>query len=158
MTSDAGALVELLGLEPHPEGGWFRETFRSPASTAIYFLVTESSPSHLHRVVHADEIFHHYAGAAVEQLVGTEVRRLGPDVAAGERPQGVVPAGVWQGCRVLPGGGWALLGCTVAPAFEFAGFELADAGVVEDLARRAPRHADLIAALAPPGPPTAAGR
>jgi predicted cupin superfamily sugar epimerase len=125
---DAESLVAALGLAPQPEGGWFRETFRTDASTAIYFLVTEASPSHLHRVIDADEVFHHYTGAAVEQLVDTEARWIGTDLAAGQRPQSVVPAGAWQGCRVEAGGGWALLGCTVAPAFRFEGFELAPEG------------------------------
>lgn len=164
----AAELVELLGLERHPEGGFFRETFRAPAapgsgratSTAIYFLLTAASPSTMHRI-DADEVFHHYAGDPVEQLVidadadaadaaDVEVRWLGPDVVAGHRPQALVAAGAWQGCRVVEPDGWALLGCTVAPGFEFDGFELADADAMGALlATAGPAHADLLEALRP---------
>jgi hypothetical protein len=132
--------VHLLGLTAHPEGGFYRETFRAAApaggraaSTAIYYLLREGDVSAWHRV-DADEVWHHYAGAPLELSLsfpsagGRErsVLRLGPDLAAGERPQGVVPAGVWQAARPL--GGWTLAGCTVAPAFDFAGFEMAPPG------------------------------
>ncbi|MFD1331155.1 cupin domain-containing protein [Methylopila musalis] len=132
---DADAIVRLLGLKPHPEGGFYRETFRDPAtdaagrsrSTCIYFLLKAGWSSHWHRV-DAVETWHHYAGAAVELSlsadgVDVERLRLGPDLSAGERPQGVVPHGAWQAARSL--GDWSLVGCTVAPAFDFAGFELA---------------------------------
>jgi predicted cupin superfamily sugar epimerase len=130
----AGEVVRLLGLEPHPEGGFYRESFRAPApdgsraaSTAIYYLLREGDASAWHRVVDADEVWHHYAGAPLELTLwdGRERTslRLGADLAAGERPQAVVPAGVWQSAR--PMGGWALVGCTVAPGFDFAGFEMA---------------------------------
>jgi predicted cupin superfamily sugar epimerase len=130
----AGEVVRLLGLQPHPEGGFYRETFRAPApdgaraaSTAIYYLLGEGDVSAWHRVVDADEIWHHYAGAPLELTLwdGRERAslRLGTDLAAGERPQAVVPAGVWQAAR--PMGGWVLVGCTVAPGFDFAGFEMA---------------------------------
>lgn len=130
-------VVRLLGLIPHPEGGFYRETFRAEAaagdrgaSTAIYYLLRAEDVSAWHRV-DADEVWHHYAGAPLELRLwrhGGErsVIRLGPGLAAGERPQGVVPASVWQSARPL--GGWVLMGCTVAPAFEFAGFEMAPAG------------------------------
>ncbi|HEX4495397.1 MAG TPA: cupin domain-containing protein [Thermoanaerobaculia bacterium] len=133
-------VVRLLGLIPHPEGGFYRETFRGDrgkaaagdrgASTAIYYLLRAEDVSAWHRV-DADEVWHHYAGAPLELRLARDggersVIRLGPDLAAGERPQGVVPAGVWQSARPL--GGWVLVGCTVAPAFEFAGFEMAPAG------------------------------
>ena len=133
----AEEVVRLLGLEPHPEGGFYKETFRAPAgegeraaSTAIYYLLREGEVSAWHRV-DADEVWHHYAGAPLELMLSKDGRerssvRLGPDLAAGERPQAVVPAGVWQAARPL--GGWVLVGCTVAPAFEFAGFEMAPAG------------------------------
>ena len=133
----AEEVVALLGLTPHPEGGFFRETFRSPAppggrgaSTAIYYLLREGEVSAWHRV-DADEAWHHYAGAPLELTLSAggqsrAVFRLGSGLGRGERPQAVVPAGVWQTARTL--GGWTLVGCTVAPAFDFAGFELAPPG------------------------------
>lgn len=132
----AEEVARLLGLAPHPEGGFYRETFRAPAadgeraaSTAIYYLLPEGEASAWHRV-DADEVWHHYAGAPLELTLwdGRERRvvRLGTDLAAGESPQAVAPAGVWQAARPL--GGWVLAGCTVAPAFEFAGFEMAPPG------------------------------
>jgi phosphinothricin acetyltransferase len=156
----APALATTLDLVPHPEGGWFRETHRSAAGpdgrsagTAIYFLVTDTSPSRLHRV-DADEVFHHYLGDTVTQVVAppgqeTEVRRLGGRLDLDERPQAVVPAGSWQGCLVERPGGWALLGTTVSPGFEFAGFELAGPDVVAALAAASPAHAALLGRLAP---------
>ena len=128
----AGEVVALLGLEPHPEGGWYRQTFRDVAppegrgaSTAIYFLLEAGQESRWHRV-DAAEVWHYYAGAPLMLTIDQADHRLGPDLAAGERPQAVVPAGVWQKARSL--GDWTLVGCTVAPGFEFAGFELAPAG------------------------------
>ena len=151
-------VVARLGLEPHPEGGWFRETWRGApgpqgraVGTAIYFAVSTRSPSRLHRI-DAVEVFHWYAGDPVEQLVvGTDgsavVVRYGPDVAAGQALQGIVPAGAWQGLHVPAPGAWALLGCTVAPGFEFAGFELADATTAAQLAADHPAHRDLVLRL-----------
>jgi predicted cupin superfamily sugar epimerase len=138
MTADE--VAALLGLHPHPEGGFFRETFRdSPegadggrgASTAIYYLLREGEISAWHRVRDAAEVWHHYAGAPIDLTLSadgrsTEALRLGSGLAAGERPQAVVPAGVWQTARAV--GGWALVGCTVAPGFEFAAFEMAPEG------------------------------
>lgn len=133
----AEEVVALLGLAPHPEGGFFRETFRSPApserrgaSTAIYYLLREGEVSAWHRV-DADEVWHHYAGAPLELSLSNgggsrDAVLLGNHFGRGERPQAVVPAGVWQTARTL--GGWTLVGCTVAPAFDFAGFELAPPG------------------------------
>jgi predicted cupin superfamily sugar epimerase len=133
----AEEVVRLLGLQPHPEGGFYRETFRAAApdgvraaSTAIYYLLRESDVSAWHRT-DADEIWHHYAGGPLELTLSADGResaslRIGADLAAGERPQGVVPANVWQSARAL--GGWVLVGCTVAPGFEFAGFEMAPPG------------------------------
>lgn len=128
----AADLVALLDLAPHPEGGWFRETFRDPAgagprgaSTAIYFLLEAGQESRWHRV-DAAEVWHHYAGAPLLLAIGATEWRLGPDLAAGERPQAVVAAGEWQRARSL--GDWTLVGCTVAPGFHFAGFELAPEG------------------------------
>ncbi|MDQ3895759.1 MAG: cupin domain-containing protein [Actinomycetota bacterium] len=122
-------LIAALGLEPHPEGGWYRETWREPATTAIFYLLRAGERSHWHRV-DATEIWHFYGGEPLELAVSADGRRverlvLGPDVTTGARPQVVVPAGTWQSARPL--GGWALAGCTVAPAFDFSGFELAEA-------------------------------
>ena len=137
-TLSAHDIIRLLDLRPHPEGGHFRETFRDTrnienraASTAIYFLLARGERSHWHRV-DAVEVWHYYAGAPlVLELAADErgpIRRmkLGPDIAMGERPQGVVPAGTWQAAESL--GDWTLVGCTVAPGFEFAGFEMAPDG------------------------------
>jgi predicted cupin superfamily sugar epimerase len=131
----AADVVRLLDLEPHPEGGHFRETFRDArtlaggraASTAIYFLLARGERSHWHRV-DAVEVWHWHAGAplalAIAERDGGPARlTLGPDLAAGERPQAVVPARAWQAAESL--GDWTLVGCTVAPGFEFSGFELA---------------------------------
>lgn len=135
---DADAVIAALGLAPHPEGGFYRETWRHRpggkdargAGTAIYYLLQAGEVSAWHRV-DATEIWHHYAGAPLLLAVsedGSQVnrQRLGPDLAAGERPQLVVPAGAWQSAESL--GAWTLAGCTVSPAFEFAGFELAPEG------------------------------
>ena len=131
----AAGIIRLLDLQPHPEGGFFRETFRDPAhapggraaSTLIYFLLEEGQPSAWHRV-DATEIWHFYAGAPLELKTSqngkeTSAQRLGPDFFAGERPQFVVPAHYWQSAMSL--GPWTLVGCSVAPGFEFSGFELA---------------------------------
>ena len=129
-------IISLLGLTPHPEGGYFRETFRDPAtvngrscSTAIYFLLKHGQVSHWHRV-DAVEVWHWYAGAPLELGIAPPnepetVITLGPDLFDGQRPQAVVPLRHWQRARSL--GSWTLVGCTVAPGFEFSGFEMADA-------------------------------
>lgn len=129
----AAEIVALLDLAPHPEGGWYRQTFRDPAgpegrgaSTAIYFLLEAGQESRWHRV-DAAEVWHFHAGAPLLLTIGTVEHRLGVDLAAGERPQAVVPAGAWQKARSR--GAWTLVGCTVAPGFEFAGFEMAPEGV-----------------------------
>lgn len=119
---DVRAVVEALGLERHPEGGWFRETWREPAGTAIYYLLGAGEESRRHRL-DKTELWHFYAGGLLELTVADERTVLGPDLAAGYRPQAVVPAGAWQSARPL--GPWTLVGCTVSPAFEYAGFELA---------------------------------
>jgi predicted cupin superfamily sugar epimerase len=127
------AIITALSLAPHPEGGFFRETFRDDrlingraASTAIYYLLAEGQRSHWHRI-DASEIWHWYCGAplALSLRVGerVETQRLGCNIFQGERPQLIVPAGVWQSAEPL--GAWTLIGCTVAPGFEFSGFELA---------------------------------
>ncbi len=129
-------VIRVLDLKPHPEGGHFRQTFRDartvegerPASTAIYFLLARGERSHWHRV-DAVEAWHYHAGAALVLEIApaaegpVERVTLGPDLAGGERPQAVVPAHAWQAARSL--GEWTLVGCTVAPGFEFKGFELA---------------------------------
>jgi len=130
----ATELIRLLELAPHPEGGHFRETFRDArtldrgraASTAIYFLLARGERSHWHRV-DAVEVWHYYAGAPLMlEIADGDARTtvtLGADLGAGEQPQGIVPAGAWQAAQSL--GDWTLVGCTVAPGFEFSGFELA---------------------------------
>ena len=129
--TDPDDLIALLDLAPHPEGGWFRETWRDPdgSGTAIYFLLRAGERSHWHRLAQA-EVWHFYAGDALLLEMSDGVTRtthtLGPDVANGQRPQAVVAAGAWQSARPL--GRWSLVGCTVSPAFEFAGFELAPPG------------------------------
>jgi predicted cupin superfamily sugar epimerase len=133
----ADKVIRLLELHPHPEGGHYRETFRDDrgdgtraASTAIYFLLAAGEVSRWHRV-DAAELWHWHAGAPLALSIappdGRSVDiRLGPDLAAGERPQGIVAAGYWQSARSL--GAWTLLGCTVAPGFLFDTFELAADG------------------------------
>lgn len=134
----ADRIIALLGLKPHPEGGHFAETFRDTpgeggraASTAIYFLLKRGERSHWHKV-DATEVWHWHAGAplrlslAASDAGPVEHLTLGVDLAAGERPQGVVPPHHWQAAESL--GDWTLVGCTVAPGFDFAGFTLAPPG------------------------------
>jgi uncharacterized protein len=134
----AAAVITRLELRPHPEGGYYRETFRDARSdaqgrslsTAISFLLTRGNRSHWHRI-DAAEIWHYYAGSALSlqiahQGCSTHTVRLGPDLAAGERPQAIVPASAWQCAETT--GDWTLVGCSVAPAFEFAHFEMAPGG------------------------------
>ena len=134
----AADLVRLLDLVPHPEGGWYRETFRDPAtdgngrsrSTLIYFLLGTGDVSEWHRV-DAVEVWHWYAGAPLVLTLSpdghdAEAHHLGPSFPTGQRPQCVVPAGWWQTATSL--GAWTLVGCTVAPGFDFKGFELAQPG------------------------------
>jgi len=136
---EAGEVVALLDLKPHPEGGWFRETFRDapgpdgrPASTAIYYLLAAGQRSHWHRVTDAAEVWHFHAGAplalSIAPLAGGEATRtvLGHDLAAGQRPQILVPPGDWQSALSL--GDWTLVGCTVAPGFQFSSFVMAPDG------------------------------
>jgi predicted cupin superfamily sugar epimerase len=140
----AADIIRLLALQPHPEGGHFRETFRDhregerAASTAIYFLLAEGEVSRWHRI-DAAEIWHWYAGAPLELSIaakdGTLARsRLGAALESGERPQAIVPAGDWQSARSL--GAWSLVGCTVAPGFEFSSFELAAEGFSIEMLRQ----------------------
>jgi predicted cupin superfamily sugar epimerase len=165
MTADE--VKEILGLRAHPrEGGWYVRTWESEefvtascfddgryegarrTSTAIYYLLEPGTFSEMH-VLKSDEIFHHYIGGAVEMLQlfedGSSSRVvIGKDLEAGERPQCVVRAGVWQGSRLLVQEGCALLGCTVSPGFEFADYEDAAA---EELVTKWPAEAEGIRAL-----------
>ena len=130
----AADIIGRLELKPHPEGGHYRETFRDPRtdangrslSTAIYFLLARGQRSHWHRI-DAVEIWHYYAGHALSLKIagddGQRSIRLGPDLGAGEVPQAIVPAQAWQAAEST--GDWTLVGCTVAPAFDFATFEVA---------------------------------
>jgi hypothetical protein len=135
MTTDAREVIDALGLRPHPEGGWYAETWRAPATgdqravgSAILYLLAAGERSHWHRV-DAAEIWQWSGGDGLELRIWSDgeatvaTHRLGDDIATGERPQVVVPAGAWQAARPL--GAWTLVGCIVTPAFEFAGFELA---------------------------------
>lgn len=144
MTNDTAGMsaeevIGLLGLEPHPEGGHFVETFRDAGTdadarspgTAIYYLLRDGERSAWHRVIDASEIWHWYAGAALELSIAEpgekpHTLKLGADLMAGERPQAPVPAGHWQSAQSC--GAWTLVGCTVAPGFEFASFEMAPEG------------------------------
>jgi predicted cupin superfamily sugar epimerase len=127
----AAEVIALLGLERHPEGGWFKQTFVDEVpggrahSTLIYYLLERGDRSAWHRV-DAAEVWHWYAGAPLELRVDKQLFTLGNDLAAGHRPQGIVPPYAWQSARSL--GDWTLVGCTVAPGFEFEHFELAPRG------------------------------
>jgi predicted cupin superfamily sugar epimerase len=133
----AADIIARLQLQPHPEGGHYRETFRDQRcdaqgrafSTAIYFLLARGERSHWHRI-DAVEVWHYYAGSALTlQIADDSGRRrikLGADLAAGEVPQAIVPAHAWQAAEST--GDWTLVGCTVAPGFDFATFELAPKG------------------------------
>jgi predicted cupin superfamily sugar epimerase len=138
----AADIIARLELKPHPEGGHYRETFRDARldatgrahSTAIYFLLARGERSHWHRV-DAAEIWHYYAGSTLTLRIADgggadRTVRLGPDVAAGEQPQAIVPAHAWQAAESM--GDWTLVGCTVAPGFEFERFELAPKGWVPE--------------------------
>ncbi len=129
----ANDIIAKLGLAPHPEGGHFRETFRDVSangrawSTAILYLLKSGETSRWHRI-DAAEVWHWYAGASLElsqssNTIPPAVQILGNDILGGEQPQIVVPAHVWQSARSL--GDWTIVGCTVAPGFEFSGLEMA---------------------------------
>ena len=158
MTADQ--IRQLLRLEPHPfEGGWYRRTYTSdvsvallrgvrPYGTAIYYLLEEGAFSEMH-VLASDEIFHFYLGDPVEMLQllpdgGSALFTLGPDLAAGQRVQLVVPAGVWQGTRLIGAGQVALVGCTVTPGFDYADYE---SGHCLELTARWPHQAERIHSL-----------
>jgi predicted cupin superfamily sugar epimerase len=160
MSPTAEKLAVTLGLQPHPEGGWFRETYRAEetvetargtraAATAILFLVTSSSISRLHRLA-SDELWIHQSGLPLELVTLTpsgelETRVLGPDL-----PQALVRAYGWQAARVTggldlpPAQAWALVSCVVSPGFDFVDFELADR---QALQAEFPRHAGIIGQL-----------
>jgi predicted cupin superfamily sugar epimerase len=136
VTPEAQAIITALGMQAHPEGGWFVETFRDAdapgrgKSTAIYYLLEQGQRSHWHRVRDAVEVWHFYAGGPLMLRISdgssVETVTLGPDIAAGERPQAVGPANAWQSAEPLSA--FTLVGCTVAPAFEFSIFEMAPPG------------------------------
>ena len=169
MSARAREIVARLGLVPHPERGFFVETYRAAATvvapangarraagTAIYFLVTREQPTtFLHRLL-SDEVFHLYEGGPMEVLLLREgeggarsgqVARLGLDLAAGERPQLVINAGTWFAVELSPEASHCLFGCTVAPGFDFADFELAQG---PELAERFPEHRERIARMTRP--------
>jgi len=158
MTTDE--IKRLLKLEPHPvEGGWYRRTYTSdvsvallrgvrPYGTAIYYLLEEGTFSEMH-VLASDEMFHYYLGDPVEMLQllpdgGSKVVTLGPDLASGQQVQLTVPAGVWQGTRLVGDGKMALLGCTVTPGFDFADYR---SGSAADLLAQWPLEAERIRRL-----------
>lgn len=133
----ASDIITTLGMQPHPEGGWYTETWRDPEggarghATAIYYLLEKGDRSHWHRVKDAGEVWHYYAGAPLalhisENGITKRTIRLGPNVINGERPQAVVEADVWQAAESL--GDFTLVGCTVAPGFDFSAFEMAPPG------------------------------
>jgi len=153
----AEEIKALLRLEPHPvEGGWYRRTYTSEGrvdlprgaraqSTAIYYLLEEGTFDEMHMIT-SEEIFHFYLGDPVEMLLlypdaRSAALTLGPDLAAGQRPQILVPAGVWQGERMVEGGRLALFGCTVTPGFDFADYE---SGSYSELAAKWPAEAERI--------------
>lgn len=133
---NADEIIRLLNLAPHPEGGHYRQTWvaegeNRPTGTCIYFLLREGERSHWHRV-DATEIWHYYAGAPIHLHISATdtgpatTLPLGPDLASGARPQGIVPKGHWQAAETT--GDWTLVGGTVSPGFLFDGFELAAPG------------------------------
>ncbi|MBY2984820.1 cupin domain-containing protein [Rhizobium leguminosarum] len=130
-------IIRELGMQPHPEGGWYVQTFRDATggerghSTAIYYLLTRGQRSHWHRVHDAVEVWHYYAGAPLslhrsEDGTASQTLTLGTNLSAGERPQAIIPANWWQSAETL--GDFTLVGCTVSPGFEFSSFEMAPPG------------------------------
>jgi predicted cupin superfamily sugar epimerase len=161
VNSEAANIIERLALKPHPEGGYYREVYRAPsyvrtldgrdlersAGTAVYFLLADDDFSAFNQVQGSDEVWHLYAGGPLELHViegsGHTVQLLSTDLEQGE-PLAVVPAGAWQAARLVPEARWALLGCTVAPGFDFADFELPPAA---ELLASHPEHSAIIGAL-----------
>ena len=163
---DFREIISQLDLQPHPEGGYYRETHRDgldlpagavgrdgprSAATAIYYLLGPGDISAFHRIA-SDEVFHFYAGDPVMMVQltkrGAETIVLGPDLPAGQRPQVVVPGNVWQGLHLCEGGRFVLLGCTVSPGFDFADFEM---GRRDELLSAFPNEAEIIGRLTQPG-------
>ena len=159
-TVTAEQIKELLKLAPHPiEGGHFRQTWAAPASvdlprgrrshgTAIYYLLEQGQFSEMH-VLDSDEMFHFYLGDPVEMLQlfpdgRSAIHTLGHDLLAGEQVQVLVPAGIWQGTRLIGDGKLALLGCTVVPGFDYADYRNAS---YEELAAKWPEQEERIGAL-----------
>jgi predicted cupin superfamily sugar epimerase len=138
LSAEAAAVIARLGLQPHPEGGRYLESYRHAppaggrgAATAVYYLLQAGEESRWHRVIDAVEVWAYHAGAPLALTLFVDglhfaSRRLGPGISAGEQPQAVVPTGCWQTAKSL--GEWTLVSCIVAPAFEFSGFEIAPAG------------------------------
>ncbi|HVG48477.1 MAG TPA: cupin domain-containing protein [Rubellimicrobium sp.] len=137
--TDAERIIERLELEPHPEGGWYRQTWAAtappgerPAGTCIFFLLKSGERSHWHRVEDADEVWHFYAGAPLMLRVAEKPKgpafeiRLGTDILGRQTPQAVVPAGWWQSAYFM--GEWTLVGCTVSPGFTFGSLVIASPG------------------------------
>ena len=158
MPATAQDWIERLGLQPHPEGGRFKETYRSPelfttdrgprsACTSIYFLLGAGERSVLHRI-RSDELWHFYAGHAID------IHAIAPDGSysrtrlSGSSPQAMIPAGSWFGAELAVSGGYALCGCTVSPGFDFDDFELAER---EALLRDFPGHREIVLRLTPEG-------
>ena len=148
MSGDLERMITALKLMPHPEGGYFRETYRAPGATAIYFVLPAGEFSAFHLLRESDEMWHHYAGDPVElHTISPDgehrVEILGPEIERGERPQVLVPAGTLQ-AALARGPRPALCGCTVSPAFEFSDFELP---AREELLARHPRYEKTITRL-----------
>ncbi len=164
---NAQAWIKRLALCPHPEGGYYRETYRADhtlpkhslpkgfkgprsVSTAIYFLLKRGQISRLHRIA-SDEIWHHYAGGTliIHGLTpeGHHTQfKLGKQVSLGEQPQVIIPAGTWFGATLAPRATFTLVGCTVAPGFDFADFEM---GKATHLLQKYPAHKAIIKLLCP---------
>ena len=146
---DAREIIEALNLKPHPlEGGFYIETHRSKLTTAIFYLLTPESFSEMHRL-ESDEIFHFYLGDPVEMLQlfpdgRGDLIRMGIDILNGYHPQVVVSGKVWQGCRLMTGGQFALLGTTMSPGFDCSEYE---SGKRDDLIRQYPDYRDILACL-----------
>ena len=156
---NADAIIDRLGLKPHPEGGFYRESYRSEGtaesgrgqrahSTAVYFLLRRGETSRLHRLK-SDEVWHFYGGGplTVAEIAPDGTTRetvLGPDLDAGQTPQHVVPAGSWFGAFPAEGTDFSFVGCTVAPGFDFSDFEMA---ARDELTQRFPHAAALIRKL-----------
>ena len=150
--------IKKLNLESHPEGGYFKETYRSPistdyknfkgprnVSTGIYFMLTRGNFSAFHRIK-SDEMWHFYSGDSLNVYViypegKLEVIKLGLDLDSGQQPQAVVPAGCWFASRVVDDGDFSLVGCTVAPGFDFNDFEMAER---QELIEEFPQHREII--------------